>query len=95
MNPALCTLAGVLSKLVYAYTILLFIYALLSWVPDLRGRWTYYLAMVIEPVLRPIRRIIPPIGGFDIAFIVLFLILQWGIQPLLYRASISACYPVF
>jgi uncharacterized protein YggT (Ycf19 family) len=91
----LCTLAGVLGWIVNVYTLLLFVYALLSWIPDLRGRWTYYLASVIEPVLMPIRRIIPPIGGFDIAFLVLFAVLQFLIRPALAHAAFSACYPVF
>ena len=95
MNGLLCTLAGVLVWVVNIYTLLLFVYALLSWVPDLRGRWSYYLARVIEPVLTPIRRIIPPIGGFDIAFLVLFLVLQLLIRPALAHAAFSACYPGF
>ena len=50
------------------------VYALVSWVPSIRGRWTDYVAMLVEPVLQPVRRIIPPIGGFDISFlIVIFL----------------------
>ena len=95
MNGVLCSLAGVLGWIVNVYTLLLFVYALLSWVPDLRGRWTYYLAAVIEPVLTPIRRIIPPLGGFDIAFLVLFVVLQFVIRPAIAHAAISACYTSF
>ena len=95
MSGILCSLTGVLGWIVNVYTLLLFVYALLSWVPDLRGRWTYYLAAIIEPVLSPIRRVIPPIGGFDIAFLVLFLVLQLVIRPALGHAAISACYPSF
>ena len=95
MSGILCTLADVLGWIVNVYTLLLFVYALLSWIPDLRGRWTYYLASVIEPVLMPIRKVIPPIGGFDIAFLVLFVVLQFAIRPALGHAAMSVCYPSF
>lgn len=95
MNGLLCTLAEVVGWIVNVYTLLLFVYAILSWIPDLRGRWTYYLASIIEPVLTPIRRVIPPIGGFDIAFLVLFLVLQLVIRPALAHATFNVCYPVF
>jgi uncharacterized protein YggT (Ycf19 family) len=95
VNGLFCTGAQVLMWLVNVYTLLLFVYAILSWIPDLRGRWTYYLASVIEPVLVPIRRVIPPIGGFDIAFLILFAVLQFVIRPALAHAAFSACYPVF
>lgn len=92
----LCNLALVLQKLVYVYTGLLIVYAVISWIPDLRrGRWVYYLASVIEPVLMPIRRIIPPIGGLDIAFLVLLLVLQLLIQPALFRIAASSCVPAY
>ena len=95
MNGLLCTLAEAVGWIVNVYTLLLFVYAILSWIPDLRGRWTYYLASIIEPVLNPIRRIIPPIGGFDIAFLVLFVVLQFVVRPALTHAAISVCYPAF
>jgi len=88
----LCTLTGVLVWVVNAYTILLFVYALLSWIPDIAWRWRSYLAPLVEPLLSPIRRIIPPVGGFDIAFLVLFLVLQLLIRPALAHAAFSACY---
>jgi YggT family protein len=92
VNGILCSFTSALVWLVNVYTLLLFVYALLSWIPDLRGRWTYYLASVIEPVLMPIRRIIPPVGGFDIAFLVLFAVLQFVVRPALAHAAFSACY---
>ncbi|HEX8806267.1 MAG TPA: YggT family protein [Candidatus Aquilonibacter sp.] len=75
-----------------AYSVILFIYALLSWIPDLRGPWVRYLAMLVEPVLAPIRRIIPPVGGLDLAFLVVILLINFVIVPILYRAVGSACY---
>jgi YggT family protein len=43
----------------------------------LQGRWTYYVARIVEPVLTPVRRIIPPVGGLDLAFIVVLLVAGW------------------
>jgi len=96
VNLLVCDLAKLLLYAVNVYTILLFVYAIVSWIPDLRrGRWVYYLASLIEPVLAPIRRIIPPLGGLDLAFLVLLLALQLLIRPALAQLAFNSCYPVF
>ncbi len=96
MKLLLCDVAKALLFVVNAYTILLLVYAVISWVPDLRrGRWVYYLASVVEPVLIPMRRIIPPLGGLDLAFLVLLLVLQLLVRPLLQHLVFNSCIPVF
>ncbi len=92
MSAVLCQLYHVLHYALWLYTIVLLVYAVLSWIPDLRGRWTYYLAAVVEPVLMPIRRIIPPAGGIDWSFLVLILLLNIVIVPLVGRLETNACY---
>ena len=57
-------------------------YALVSWVPSMRGRWSDYLARIVEPVLNPVRRIIPPVGGLDLSFLVVILILGFVMRSL-------------
>ena len=52
-------------------------YAVVSWIPSLQGRWSSYIARIVEPVLMPVRRIIPPIGGLDIAFLVVLIFINW------------------
>lgn len=74
---ASCQAALLLHKVLDAYLIVLAVYALTSWVPSIRGRWTTYLARFIEPILIQIRRVIPPISGIDLAFLVLFFGVQW------------------
>jgi len=74
------------------YTIILLIYAVVSWIPDLRGRWVYYLSRLVDPVLAPIRRIIPPIGGLDMAFLVLILLLNFLVRPALGTLIFNTCY---
>jgi YggT family protein len=92
----LCDVATALTYVVNIYTLLLLVYAVVSWVPDLRsGRWVYYLASVIEPVLLPIRRIVPPLGGLDIAFLVLLLLLQLLVRPAIQHFAFNACYPLY
>jgi YggT family protein len=60
--------------------------AILSWI-DPGARWpvTRVLADATEPLISPIRRVIPPIGMIDISFIVAIILLQ-----VLQRLLISA-----
>lgn len=51
--------------------------AVLSWISQGRSTVEYVLAQLTEPLLTPIRRIIPSIGGLDLSFLILFLILQF------------------
>jgi YggT family protein len=88
----LCYLDVAIVDLFRAYSVILLIYAVLSWLPDLRGAWVRYIAMLVEPVLAPLRRIIPPAGGFDLSFLVLILLINFLIVPLLQRAAFVACY---
>lgn len=92
MNALLCQLDSLVILLARLYSLVLLIYAVVSWIPDIRGPWVRYLAMLVEPVLTPVRRLIPPIGGLDIAFLVVLLVLQLVIVPLLQRAAFSACF---
>ena len=43
----------------------------------------------MDPILSPIRRIIPPLNGLDFSPIVAYLLLQYVLQPLIYRAIAS------
>jgi YggT family protein len=60
--------------------------ALLSWV-DPRQQWAIsrVLADITDPVIAPLRRVIPPIGMIDISFIVAILLIQ-VLQRLLVQA---------
>ncbi|HXO17319.1 MAG TPA: YggT family protein [Candidatus Dormibacteraeota bacterium] len=91
MNSLVCYLWQGLYYAVNVYTLLLLVYAVVSWIPDLRrGRWVYYLASVIEPVLQPLRRVIPPLGGLDLAFLIVLLVLQLFVRPELWSLA-SSC----
>ena len=57
-------------------------YAILSWVQP--GSMVYgLLARLTEPLLAPLRRVIPTIGGVDLSALVLMLVLQIGMMVLL------------
>jgi YggT family protein len=88
----LCILAQLALYALNAYLILMLVYAVVSWIPSLRGRWTDYLAMVIEPLLQPLRRIIPPMGGLDLSFLVLILAIQFLLRPLIISSMSHACF---
>ncbi len=69
----------VICALVTAYLVVLFARAIMSWFPIRPGTpWAsiYRVALdLTEPVLAPLRRIIPPAGMFDLSFLVLFIAL--------------------
>lgn len=75
--------------------------AVMSWlvafdVINLRNRFVYNIARALEavtaPVMRPVQRIIPPLGGVDISPIIVILVLI-GVKdillPALYRALVT------
>jgi YggT family protein len=72
----MCHLYALVDLIFKLYLLVLLVYAVVSWVPSLRGRWTDYLAMLVEPVLVPVRRVIPPLGGLDLSFLVVFIVIQ-------------------
>ncbi|MFZ4586091.1 MAG: YggT family protein [Acidimicrobiia bacterium] len=63
--------------LLQAYLIILLVTAVLSWFPVEPGttleRVNGVLRNLVDPVLNPLRQVIPPIGMFDISFLVLVL----------------------
>jgi len=69
----------VLCALVTAYMVVLVVRAVMSWIPIRPGTpfSTLYgiLLDLTEPVLAPLRRVIPPLGMFDLSFTVLFIFL--------------------
>ncbi|MBI1751836.1 MAG: YggT family protein [Acidobacteria bacterium] len=84
--PLLFTIAyHTLDVLIY----LLLAVAILSWFPiDPRNRWIRLLHSITDPILHPIRAIVPPIGGFS--FDILIAVLLLGIiQRVFLRALVS------
>ncbi|MCX6512498.1 MAG: YggT family protein [Actinobacteria bacterium] len=82
-----------LAGLVQLFILAMIVRAVLSWFPADQNspvrRIAQVLDRLINPILRPLQRLIPPIrlGGshLDISFIVAILIAQWIILPILHR----------
>ncbi len=69
----------ILCAIVTAYMVVLFARAIMSWFPIRPGTpWASVYGVLLdltEPVLAPLRRIIPAAGMFDLSFLVLFVAL--------------------
>lgn len=55
----------------------LIIRAILSWVSQGQNPMEYVMIQLSDPLLNPIRRFIPPMGGLDLSMLVLFVLLQF------------------
>lgn len=57
-----------------------FVRAIMSWFPTSPGnQFVALLHQITEPILSPLRRIIPPIGGtFDLTPLIAFFLLQFA-----------------
>jgi YggT family protein len=71
------SLLRLVSLALWLYIGALIIYVLLSWFGD-RGRnpMAVLLGELVEPLLRPARRLLPPIGGLDLSPLIVMLLLQ-------------------
>ncbi len=87
----MCELWRIVSDVLQIYSLIMIAYAVVSWIPSIRGRWSDYLSMLVEPVLVPVRRVIPPAGGFDLAFLIVLLIVQVVNGTIVRQNLISAC----
>ena len=78
INHAMGPFAGyLLNGLLSFYILLIFLRVIFSWVNvSYSHRWMRLLVTATEPLLGPLRRAIPLIGGFDVSPIVALLIVQ-------------------
>jgi YggT family protein len=83
-NPAMLELLGFISLLLTLYIYVLFAAAIMSWliafnVVNPRNQFVAMLAdflfRITEPVLRPIRDLLPNLGGIDISPVIVILII--------------------
>jgi len=84
---------SLISLVINIYVWILIAGAIMSWLiafnvinqhNDFVRQVLYFIARVTEPVLAPIRRIIPPMGGLDLSPMILIIAL-WFIQNLMYE----------
>ena len=78
----------IITWLLTIYLVILAGRALLSWFPIQPGTFLGSLSSLLidltEPVLRPVRKVIPPAGMLDLSFIVVFFVL------LIARSAVAA-----
>jgi YggT family protein len=77
LSAAWYALLVIFSLLVNLYTLLLLVFAILSWVgPGVSNPASNILWSLNEPLLRPVRRILPPLSGLDFSPMVVMIALQ-------------------
>lgn len=63
-------------KILQFYLVALIIYAVLSWVaPGTYSPASSLLDRICEPLINPVRRVIPPIGGLDLSVVFVMILL--------------------
>jgi YggT family protein len=85
---------GFIVAILWLFLLVLFAYSILSWVIAV-GRVSYdspvrkiqnVLSAICEPVLRPIRRLLPPVRvggvGLDLSVLIVFLVISVVLIPL-------------
>jgi len=74
MNPVLQIIDGVVSLI----SMSLFLWCLLSWFPNINWQEQPFVTLnrIIRPVLAPIQKVVPPLGGMDLSPIVLMVLLN-------------------
>ncbi len=77
---------AIVCALLRIYMIVLLVRAVLSWFPvgssNVLAQVQRILFDLTEPVLAPVRRVIPPAGMFDLSFMLVFFVLLIGQQAL-------------
>ena len=80
---------GIVCTILTIFLVILFARAILSWFPirpdTVTAQINRLLIDVTDWALRPLRRVIPPVGMFDVSFIVLFFVI------LIVRSAVLGC----
>lgn len=71
-------LAELVNDAFFVYSLVLLARVVASWVPglDTRQPVVQLLVALTEPLLAPLRRLLPPAGGLDVSPLVAFLLLE-------------------
>jgi YggT family protein len=86
---AVYALVDLLRLVIYVFVGATIIWVLLSWVNP-RHPYGYFFEALSRPIVSPIRKIVPLIGGFDISPIIACLLLQLILAVPLARAQVYA-----
>jgi YggT family protein len=77
---------SIIANIITIYLVILAARAVLSWFPVRGGTFlasvNTLLFELTEPILRPVRKVIPPVGMFDVSFMIVFFVLFFVQQSL-------------
>ena len=87
------TIAHLLRMILYIYLFVILIQVIISWInPNAYNPITAIMYQVSEPILQPIRRLVPSVGGLDfspfIILVIINLLMMLIISPLMDRGQI-------
>ena len=78
----------ILAKVIDGLSILILVWALMSWFrPSPGNPFVRLLNAIVEPILLPIRALIPPIGGISLDAMIAMILLQF-IKRIFLQAAI-------
>jgi YggT family protein len=73
----LVVIGMLLARLIDLYSLIVIVAVILSWLRlDRRNPLAVIVSTLTEPLLRPIRQVLPPMGGLDLSPMVLMIGLQ-------------------
>merc|ERR1719507_2840398 len=61
---------------IYAIMSWLFAFGIIDYRNDIVAKIQGFLSSIIDPVLSPLRSVIPPLAGFDISFMILWFVIE-------------------
>jgi YggT family protein len=71
------TVAHLLKTILYIYLFIIIVQVIISWInPDAYNSITMIMYQLSEPILRPVRQIIPSAGGFDFSPLIILVIIN-------------------
>ena len=99
--PLITTLFGIIQSLLTLYMFAFIIMAILSWlvafnIVNTQNKFVYmvgdFLHRITEPLLQPIRRILPDLGGLDITpvfAIIAIILVRDGLLPTIFQILVG------
>tara|TARA_R110000787_G_scaffold16622_75_gene52127 strand:- start:58868 stop:59170 length:303 start_codon:yes stop_codon:yes gene_type:complete len=99
--PLITTLFGIIQSLLTLYMFAFIIMAILSWlvafnIVNTQNKFVYmvgdFLHRITEPLLQPIRRILPDLGGIDITpvfAIIAIILVRDGLLPTIFQILVG------
>ena len=75
------TLMSLVRWIFYGFMAMLFIEAVLSWVNPYTP-FAFFIRSMTEPLMRPVRKVVPTLGRFDFSPMIVFFLLHIGLRSI-------------